>query len=230
MWTEAVQMSNISVCRDISALSPNAQKACRLFMDRCKAAGYDIFITETYRSQERQEYLYSLGRTRPGSKVTWTHNSRHMSRRAWDIATHGGALYDKAVLQACGAIAKTLGIIWGGTWSTPDTPHFEISVNWTAPEGAETEDEPMTEAEKAKMQAIDESLSNVYKILNEKVMPAIEAKNKVYNTIDEVPLWYRPTVQKLIDKGALHGDENGKLNLTEDMVRVLVVLDRVGVY
>ncbi len=219
-----------TACRDISELTPAAQKACKLFMRRCKAAGYDIFITETYRPQARQDYLYSLGRTRAGNKVTWTRKSRHTSRRAWDIATRGGDLYNTAVLRACGAIAARLGITWGGTWSTPDTPHFEISVNWTVPEGAETEDEPMTEAEKAKMQAIDESLSNVYKVLNEKVMPAINEKNKVYNTIDEVPLWYRPTVQKLIDKGALHGDENGRLGLSEEALRQYVVNDRMGLY
>ena len=74
-----------TACRDISALTPQAQKACNLFMAKCKSAGLNVLITETYRSQERQSYLYKQGRTRSGQVVTWTLNSRHTSRRAWDI-------------------------------------------------------------------------------------------------------------------------------------------------
>ncbi len=51
----------------------------------------------------------------------------------------------------------------------------------------------------------------------------------VYNTIEELPPWYKPTIQKLIDKQLLRGDENG-LNLSESMVRVFVVNDRAGLY
>jgi len=32
-----------------------------------------------------KDYLYAQGRTRSGSKVTWTKNSRHTSRRVWSI-------------------------------------------------------------------------------------------------------------------------------------------------
>ena len=176
-----------TACRDISELTKAAQKACNLFMKKCRVAGYDIFITETYRSQERQNYLYSLGRTRPGSKVTWTKNSRQTSRRAWDIATHGGNLYDRAILQKCGEIAKKLGITWGGTWSMPDTPHFEITGDWQMPE-SEDIDMGMTEAEKAKMNAIDDSLTNLYASLDAQI-ERVDKLSKTYDTIDEVPLW-----------------------------------------
>ena len=126
-------MSVTKTCRDISELTKNAQKACNLFMERCKAAGLNVLITETYRSQERQNYLYEQGRTRPGNKVTWTKNSRHTSRRAWDICKNvkGAEYSDSSFFKKCGAIAKELGIIWGGTWKTPDTPHFEVDEGWT---------------------------------------------------------------------------------------------------
>lgn len=125
-------MSKYNTCRDISALTENAQKACSLFMERCKAAGLNVLITETYRSQERQNYLYEQGRTRPGNKVTWTKNSRHTSRRAWDICKNvkGAEYSDTSFFKACGAIAKELGITWGGTWKTPDMPHFEVTADW----------------------------------------------------------------------------------------------------
>lgn len=58
-----------------------------------------------------------------------------------------------------------------------------------------------------------------------------------YNTLAEVPEWGRPTVKKLIDKKAIKGsgkkDENGDpadMNLSEDMVRLLVWDDRMELY
>ncbi len=126
-------MSSVtSACRDISALTKDAQKACNLFLDECKRQGLSVLITETYRSQARQDYLYAQGRTRAGNKVTWTRNSRHTSGRAWDICKNvkGEEYSDGSFFKKCGAVAKSLGITWGGTWQTPDTPHFEISENW----------------------------------------------------------------------------------------------------
>lgn len=207
-------------CRDISELTPAAQRACRLFLERCAQRGLDVFITETYRSQERQDYLYSLGRTRSGSKVTWTRNSRHTSRRAWDIACRGGTLYNAVVLAQCGAVAAELGITWGGTWKTPDTPHFEVSENWNYSE----EDEPMTEVERQKMKDIDESLTNLYGIVN-RMVDEMKKKDVVYNTVDEVPEWGRAAVQRLIDAGKLNGTGD-TLALDATLLRAIVLFDK----
>ena len=52
----------------------------------------------------------------------------------------------------------------------------------------------------------------------------------VYNYIDDnMPEWARPTIQKLVDKGILKGGDDG-LNLTEDLMRILVINDRAGLY
>ena len=75
----------MEVIKDIAELTPMAQRACRLFLLKCEGQGLKVRITETYRSQERQNELYAQGRTKPGQIVTWTKNSRHKSRRAWDI-------------------------------------------------------------------------------------------------------------------------------------------------
>ena len=128
-------------CRDINELTPLAQRACRLFMETCRKNGLDIFITETYRSQKRQNELWEQGRSKPGKIVTWTMLSRHTDHRAWDIACNGSNLYDRATLKKAGAIAENLSITWGGTWTTPDMPHFEITDNWKAPK----EEEEMTQ-------------------------------------------------------------------------------------
>ena len=56
-----------------------------------------------------------------------------------------------------------------------------------------------------------------------------EIAMKRYNSVQELPTWARPTVQKLIDKGFLNGTDTG-LDLTHDNVRMLVILDRAGVF
>lgn len=155
-------MSNVtSVCRDISALKENAQRACNLFLAECRRQGLNVLITETYRSQARQNYLYAQGRTNPGKKVTWTKKSRHTSGRAWDICKNvkGGEYSDSSFFKKCGAVAKSLGITWGGTWKTPDTPHFEISENWEY-KGDEINMEELT-AFKAEYNSYVEHTSNI---------------------------------------------------------------------
>ena len=53
----------------------------------------------------------------------------------------------------------------------------------------------------------------------------------IYNYVDDnMPEWARPTVQKMMDKGFLKGDENGCLSLTDELLRVFVINDRAGVY
>ncbi len=133
-------MSSVTTtCRDISQLNKVAQTAVTLFFQECYKAGVHVFITETYRSQERQNYLYAQGRTRAGKVVTWTKNSRHTGRMAWDIGAttvNGNKdIYNTTIIKKAGAIAKKLGITWGGTWSTPDYPHFEVASSWKIPKG-----------------------------------------------------------------------------------------------
>ncbi|QGG51451.1 M15 family metallopeptidase [Lysinibacillus pakistanensis] len=131
-----------TICRDLSELLPAAQTACRLLFQECFKAGIkNIFITETYRSQERQNYLYAQGRTRPGQIVTWTLTSNHKSRLAWDIAVGPPqSLYDVTTLNRVGAIARKLGITWGGDWiGSIDRPHFEVKANWKLPAGYKLE-------------------------------------------------------------------------------------------
>lgn len=57
-------------------------------------------------------------------------------------------------------------------------------------------------------------------------------KNKmVYAWVDDnMPNWAKPTVTKLMRKGYLKGDNEGKLMLDDNMLRILVINDRAGIY
>lgn len=129
---------NVAVaCRDLNKLSAKGKIACELFLKKCEEAGLKVLITETYRSQARQSYLYEQGRTRPGQIVTQIKTvGYHNTGMAWDIAKNvkGQEYSDNNFFAKCGEIAKSLGIEWGGYWTGfVDKPHFQISNNWTPP-------------------------------------------------------------------------------------------------
>lgn len=56
-----------------------------------------------------------------------------------------------------------------------------------------------------------------------------EVEEVRYNAVEECPSWARETIQKLVDKKYLDGTGKG-LDLSADMVRLLVILDRAGAF
>ena len=204
--------------RDISLLRPDVERNVRKLLERCKAAGLNVLVTNTVRDKEYQEYLYAQGRTRPGSIVT---NGRtptfhaDTAGLAFDFCKNvkGHEYDDTSFFKKVGLLAKEMGFSWGGDWkSFPDMPH----VQWDN-QGAWTSS----------------------MILAGKLPPPMplwidknedKEKDEVrYNTVQECPEWARDTIQKLVDKGYLNGNGEG-LNLSEDMVRMFVINDRAGVY
>lgn len=207
-------MSATTVCRDISALTETAEKACKMFLAECERRGLNVLITETYRSQARQNYLYAQGRTRAGKKVTWTLNSRHTSRRAWDICKNekGAEYSDSGFFNACGDVAAELGITWGGNWKTPDTPHFEIGEDWK-PKG---ENDEMTIEEKEKMESLEKRIAELE-----------GSKERVYHYFSELPEYAYDTIKELWDKGIYKGNSAEDLNLPESLMRSIIICERV---
>ena len=90
-------------------------------------------------------------------------------------------------------------------------PFVESASAWTVfKQGIQKKEEPdMTEAEVKKI---------------------IESTRRTYNSVSAVPAGAKPTVEKLTRKGWLLGDEHGKLDLTEELLRTLVINDRAGIY
>lgn len=57
-----------------------------------------------------------------------------------------------------------------------------------------------------------------------------EENEMIYKTLEDIPAWGKSTIEKLIEKKALQGDENGNLNVSNDLLRMLVIHDRLGIY
>ena len=202
--------------RDIDLLRGDVAANCRRWLDQCAEAGLDVLITNTVRDREYQEYLYAQGRTRPGSIVT---NGRvptfhaDTAGLAFDFCKNvkGHEYDDNAFFHKAAAIAKGMGFSWGGDWkSFPDMPHiqWDNGGEWTS---------AMIRAGKLppEMPTVDKKRQ--------------EEDNIRYNTVQECPGWAQKTIQKLINAGYLSGDGSG-LNLSHDMVRMLVILERAGVW
>ena len=128
-------MNNTDQCRNIEELNPLCQILLNKALIDIKANGINPLVVETYRSQVRQNYLYSLGRTVKGTKVTWTQVSIHTKRNAVDVVPQRKidgkmtAIWNAQDKETKKIIAIMIGYGFeaGANWSTsPDSPHFQI--------------------------------------------------------------------------------------------------------
>ncbi|WP_047396517.1 M15 family metallopeptidase [Chitinibacter sp. ZOR0017] len=129
--------------RKIEDLHPDLQPICREFLRRCAAAGLNILITGTYRSNAEQDVMYAQGRTTPGPIITRAkggqsaHNftiNGQPAARAFDIVPvkKGAAVWDSddPLWQKAGQIGMDLGLNWYGRPGAPfrEFPHFELKA------------------------------------------------------------------------------------------------------
>lgn len=123
--------------RKIEDLHPVVQEICKKHMAACRKRGVEILVTNTLRDCEYQEYLYSLGRSKPGNIVT---NMKFLGPHGYGLAydvvpvVKGKAVWDDNKLWSIiGEEGQKLGLTWGGNWkSIIDKPHFEYTDELTA--------------------------------------------------------------------------------------------------
>lgn len=147
-----------STCRSLIELNGLAKAMLDLAITDIISQGVNPLVVETYRSQERQNYLYCQGRTitectskgistsfasafcnTKAKKVTWTLNSVHKSRKAVDIVPQRivngkmTAIWDAKDRETKIIIAtmKKYGFEAGADWkSSPDSPHFQVKGDY----------------------------------------------------------------------------------------------------
>ena len=102
-------------------------------------------------------------------------------------------------------------------------PYVRNEQAWNDFKNMLKEDESMNSRERAKFNALVEAVEGltgkVDKLTNKMIYAWVD---------DNMPEWARPTITKLVNLGFLKGDEEGKLNLDDNMLRILVILDRAG--
>ncbi len=211
--------------RDIKMCHPVLQCKAAELIRKCAEKGLSIAIGECYRTVEEQDALYAQGRTEPGEIVTNVRGSSYGSHHQWGTAfdiyrNDGKGAYDNSdsFFDKAGAVGKEIGLEWGGDWRTPvDKPHFQLPYWGSTTEKLKKDYKTPEEFKKA--------WENIISLCEEDTY-----MEKIYNWTVEVPDWAKSTVQKLLDKGYLIGNDKGELGLNDTALKIFVVNDRAGLY
>ena len=121
--------------RKLDALHPEMKRRVERWISALRSAGYDVTITETQRSADRQVELEAGG-------ASTVKTSYHQSGLGIDFAVvkdPAGSITpfkesarELAALKAVAAIAKPLGMRWGGDWKMfKDSYHLELDTPLT---------------------------------------------------------------------------------------------------
>ena len=190
--------------RDITLCHPELQQKAAELVEKCKQQGLIIKITDCLRDEAEQADC-----VRRGTSSLSYPRSHHNWGTAFDFCRNDGkgAYNDNdGFFTKVGKIGQSIGLEWGGGWYSPvDKPHFQLP-NW----GTGT----------IRLELTYKTPENFKKtwVYEE------EEQGVRYNNIDEIPEWSKETINKLIANNAI-ADKNN-LDLSEDMLRVLVIIDR----
>ena len=126
--------------RFIAELDPSLQAIARALINQARYEDIMAIATEAYRSPERQDELYAIGRDENGNKTGTTvtdargGESAHQYRLAIDLGIvdeTGNWNWDYVIdpnqpdWLRLGEIGESYGFEWGGRWGW-DHPHFQI--------------------------------------------------------------------------------------------------------
>jgi peptidoglycan L-alanyl-D-glutamate endopeptidase CwlK len=121
---------------NIATLLPAAQRAARALLaaanDGRLGPGIVVKIIAGTRTYAEQDVLYAQGRTTPGPIVTDAPAgySNHNFGIAFDVGLFNGGVYldDSPLYAKVGALGRSLGLEWGGDWTSfADEPHFQLA-------------------------------------------------------------------------------------------------------
>lgn len=129
--------AEVPVCSSTAQLAPKFVAALLQMLALMRAQGYDPVVYETYRTPERQAFLFGFGRTYDDGRGVVTHapdttKTWHGYGLAADVISASKEWDAPASFWlALGAAAAKCGLTWGGNWPIieRDKPH----VQWGAP-------------------------------------------------------------------------------------------------
>lgn len=119
--------------RSLDDLRPELRPQVDAFLAACEAAGVDVLVTCTLRSDEEQAALYAQGRSAPGHIVTDAPagKSAHNFGLAIDVVPLVNGKPDwnghDPVWFTLGQLGQDAGLQWAGApgFPFPEEPHFQ---------------------------------------------------------------------------------------------------------
>lgn len=207
--------------RDLSLIHPKLQVIVAKVIEECKQLGLPVLITDGWRSKEEQDKIYAQGRTTPGVIVSGA--SYPYSAHNWGVAVDfcrnvRGREYEDGdnFFKRVADVAKKYGLEWGGDWKNfVDKPHLQLkeympnnSTSWLI----QTYGNP---------NAFRKTWTTAEK-------EAVKESSGRWETLADIPEgYYREQAERLISEGVLSGKGDGILDITEDMLRVILINERM---
>ena len=156
-------------------------------------------------------------------------NANSISIELCDEVKNGKYDFSSATIENAVELTKSLMKKYGVDISRV-IRHFDVSgkncpaplvdnARWSEFKNIITESGDLTMAQYEELKKEIEALKTENQALKDVV-------GNVYHTVDEIPEWYKPTIEKMIDSGAIKGTGNNNLNLPEILVRTLVIINR----
>lgn len=178
--------------RGFKFLHPALRQNLEDALDECYSKGLMVYVFESYRTLDRQQYLYEQGRTREGRIVT---NARplysyHNYGLAFDLVFDGDERdgiqwswegdYNSDVLEddkrddytRVGEIFERYGYEWAARWKMhKETPHFQLPYGFTIGEAVRLYDVKG-------LQGVWDEITERWRKINTKNLEALARKDR----------------------------------------------------
>lgn len=118
-------------CERLTHVKPELASKVLQILEMANREGFDLMVSQGFRSIAEQNKLYAQGRTTRGKIVTNARGgqSNHNFGTAVDFVfiVGGQPSWDERLYTNIGRWAKIVGLKWGGNWrSFKDLPHVEL--------------------------------------------------------------------------------------------------------
>jgi hypothetical protein len=115
------RFTTTSIVNDLELLEPTTRAAVQAIIADAQAQGIHLIAFETYRSQQRQQFLHDTGKSQLRTVGV------HHYGLACDLVkvVNGKPTWD-GDYSFLGVLAKAHGLIWGGDWGDPTVHHSFI--------------------------------------------------------------------------------------------------------
>ncbi len=118
-------------CQRLTHVTPELARKVLQILEIANREGFDLLVSQGFRSVAEQNKLYAQGRTTRGKIVTNARGgqSNHNFGTAVDFCfiVGGQPSWDERLYKNIGRWARIVGLKWGGNWrSFKDLPHVEL--------------------------------------------------------------------------------------------------------
>lgn len=193
------------------------------------SAHYFVDPNGVVQSVKDGDTAWHCGRERGGSYYNDCRNANSIGIEMCSVIRNGVYVIPEATMQNAAKLTRALMAKYHVPVSRVcrhyDVTHKDCPEPWVRnPKQWENFKKMLTEKE------VEDMTEAQTRAIAKQEIANAEKEKKVYDTVDAVPAWGKATVQKLVNKGFLQGDDQGKLALSTDLLRLLVINDRAHLY